>query len=144
MKRSTFITAVAAVSMGLATLSTMASARGGPGFDALDADGNGEITQEEMRAAADARFKTVDRDGDGFLSQSELAARGEERAAARAERMLERADADRDGKLSRDEMRAGRDPSRLFDRMDKDDSGTISKAEFDAARDRFRERRNDG
>ncbi|WP_212524004.1 EF-hand domain-containing protein [Actibacterium sp. MT2.3-13A] len=47
----------------------------GPGpmaFGGLDADGDGKVTLEEYRAAAEARFAAMDADGDGALGSDEL------------------------------------------------------------------------
>ena len=77
----------------------------GPVFEAADADGDGKLSEEEFRglpkaarAVAQRRaFDRLDSDGDGALSASELSPRIA---------MLEKADADEDGKVSREEMRA--------------------------------------
>lgn len=143
MKRSTFVAAVAAAAMGLVTVSSMAWAQRGPGFDALDADGNGEVSLQELNAHADARFEAADTNGDGFLSAEELIARGQEQAQTRAERMMQRVDANQDGKLSQAELQSRRDPARMLQRVDTNGNGTISRTEFDAARDRMQERRAD-
>lgn len=140
MNRTTFIAGVAAAAMGLTTLAAMANTRG-PDFATLDTDGNGEITLQEMQASAQARFGEVDVDGDGFVTQEELAAHARGNAEDRAERMLQRRDANDDGKLSIEEMAGRRDPSRFFDRMDADNSGGISEAEFEEARAKMKGKR---
>lgn len=141
MKRSTFIAAIASAAIGLTTVSAMARERG-PDFSKLDADGNGEVSLTELQARGAERFAKVDADGDGFVTAAELEAMGEERAKKRAARMMERMDADEDGKLSMDEMKhPRRDPAKMFERLDTDNSGGISKAEFKEARAMMKERR---
>lgn len=79
---------------------------------AMDADGDGVITAEEVIAYRDARrlvreqrrLQRLDADDDGVVSV-------EEYAAARIER-IERLDADGDGQVTREEMRAARDGMR--------------------------------
>ncbi|MEL7131895.1 MAG: calcium-binding protein [Pseudomonadota bacterium] len=140
MQSSMFITIIAATAIGLSTLSAMARDRG-PDFSALDADGNGEVSLQEMQASAQARFVEADADGDGFLSATELEARAEKRAKDRSARVLARLDANEDGKLSPEEMRTNRrDPARFFERLDADNSGGISQQEFEQARASFRKR----
>ena len=141
MKRTTFIAAIAAATVGLTTLSAMAR-ENRPDFSTLDADGNGEVSLTELQAQGAVRFAAADADGDGFLTLSELEAAGQERAGDRAARMLDRMDANDDGKLSAEEMKnPRRDPARMFDRLDADGSGGISQEEFEEARARFEERR---
>ncbi len=141
MKRTTFIAAIAAAAVGLTTLSAMARERG-PDFATLDADGNGEVTLSELQAGGEARFETTDTDGDGFLSLTELEAATQARASERAARMMERMDANDDGKLSAEELKnPRRDPSRMFERLDADGSGGISEEEFQEARAKMQERR---
>ena len=120
--------------------STDGAARERPDFATLDTDGNGEITQEEMRAHAAARFARADTDGDGFLSAAELEAKGAERAKKRSARMLKHLDADGDGQLSQEEMEKRGRGGKMFSRIDADDSGTISEAEFAAAQERMKKR----
>lgn len=141
MQRSTFIAAVAAAAIGLTTVAAMANNRG-PDFSTLDTDGNGEVTLNELQNAGAARFADADTDGDGFLTEAELVAAAQGNAQDRAARMIERMDADEDGKLSQEEVQERRrgDPARFFDRMDADNSGGISEEEFEEARANMRER----
>ena len=141
MHRSTFIAAVTAAAIGLTTVAAMANSRG-PDFSTLDADGNGEVTLNELQNAGSARFTNADTDGDGFLTEAELVAASQSGAQDRAARMMERMDANDDGKLSQEEVQERRrgDPSRFFERMDADNSGGISEEEFEEARANMRER----
>lgn len=110
-------------------------------FATLDADGDGQITREEMQAPRAARLAALDADGDGRISLDELKAdqlrNAEERAARRAARMMALMDADGDGTLTAAELLAGPGPAMMFDRIDTDGDGVISQAEADAARDRM-------
>lgn len=114
-----------------------------PGFEELDADGDGRITPEEMAAHRQARFEGADSDGDGALSRDELIsrmiARQAERMAAYADHMIERHDADGNGLLSPDEMKAG-GGGKMFRRADADGDGAISRAEFDEMRAQMQSR----
>ena len=140
MKRTAFILVVAMAATAVTSVSALARGQG-PDFATLDADGNGELTREELQARGAARFEEADANGDGLLSQTELEAQGTERAQKRAARMIERMDANGDGQLSQEEISTRRNAGRFFDRIDSDDSGTITQAEFDAAREKMRERR---
>ena len=107
----------------------------------LDTNADGLLTQEEMAAAAEARFQAQDTDGDGMISREELAAaivkRAEENADRIAGRILERRDANGDGMISAEEGQRGPRWDRMVERLDTDGDGAISKAEFDAAKKRF-------
>lgn len=78
---------------------------GDEAFEAADGDGDGKLSKEEVRGLPKAArsvaqrraFDRIDSNGDGVLTVSELSPRVA---------MLEKADADGDGKVNREEMRA--------------------------------------
>jgi Ca2+-binding EF-hand superfamily protein len=114
-------------------------------FRALDADGDGTISAEEL-AAATAALKKLDKDGDGQLTRRELGP-GEPPAAGprpggprpgggmlRVEPLLARwkqMDKDGDGKLSEDELPPGL--KGRFDRVDANGDGFADQDELKAA-----------
>lgn len=133
--------AVASVNPALARDGKM-SARG-PHFDfeTLDANKDGKVTPQEMDAHREAEFKARDTDGDGLLSKDEMIAAAMERVRAGMEkrigRMVEKRDADGDGKISLAEMPGGDERgARMFERMDADGDGAISAEEVAAMKDR--------
>ena len=75
-------------------------------FDAIDANRDGQVSPEELRAAHGQRggkggmFVKADANGDGKVSQQEFIARATER--------FQRLDANGDGFLTQEEARAGR------------------------------------
>lgn len=116
---------------------------GGPGggrgammlemFDAIDANQDGKITQDEIAAHRAAEFAAADTNGDGQLDAEELAAQMLKQMMARqAARMIENMDDDGNGSLSAAEMREG-PLSANFARIDTDNDGAISKEEAQAA-----------
>ncbi|TGD42060.1 calcium-binding protein [Pseudotabrizicola sediminis] len=114
-------------------------------FAAMDADGDGKVTQAEIDAFRAAQTAAIDTDGDGLLSAEEIAAMhiraATKRANDRAARMIERLDTDGDGKLSAAEMMARPMPARMFERLDADNDGAITEAEIAATKERMGERR---
>lgn len=117
----------------------------GPLLAALDADGNGALSAEEIAAAAEA-LQRLDTDGDGQVSGEELRAAGPApeataggppapTAVAEAgkglKKMLARlkeADANGDGKLSRDEAPQG--IAARFDQFDANGDGALDETEI--------------
>ncbi|THH35729.1 calcium-binding protein [Aliishimia ponticola] len=125
----------------------MADARGGeprprPSFEEIDANGDGQITKEEMQAGREARFTSADTNGDGMLSAEELEAQMAARAKDRAAKMVERMDENGDGQISQDELPKPRrgGGERMFDRADANDDGALSKEEFEAAVEKMQKR----
>lgn len=125
-------------------------------FAALDADGDGLITEADLRAGVEVRMAAVDTDKSGTLDVDELTAailtrmsermgdrmdeanprRGDPaRMAARiAARMIDARDADGDGVVSMAELEPAKGFGRIIDRFDTDDDNAIGKAEYDVAR----------
>lgn len=105
-------------------------------FDAMDADKDGSVTKEEVTAAMTARATEADTDKDGKLSPEELVVMHEKAQAARkldrANAMITRLDADKDGVLTLAEMAAAPGADRMFSHLDANADGTISKEEVEA------------
>ncbi|SPF78081.1 EF-hand domain-containing protein [Pseudoprimorskyibacter insulae] len=152
MKRALIISTTLATGFALLAGTAMAHQSGGQmggkgmrggmmaPFEDIDADGDGKITQAEIDAHRAAKFAEADTDGDGALSAEELAAAAEKREAERranmGQRMLDRLDANKDGKITADEM-PGNDADRaksMIERLDTDGDGAVSQAELDAAK----------
>lgn len=114
-------------------------------FKALDADGDGTLSAEEL-AAATAALKKLDRDGDGQITRREIMAdvaggRPEARpGAGNPEQVLERLkrlDKNGDGKLAQDEL-----PPFLqnrFDKLDANADGFVDQEELKRAAEAIRE-----
>jgi hypothetical protein len=99
-----------------------------------DPDGDGVTTKAEILAAADTRFDALDTNKDGKLDAGERAA-----AAGMGGRMLERADANGDGVVTRDEFHA--QVLQRFGRVDTNGDGKIDQAEKDAVMQRMQQMR---
>lgn len=137
------------LSLALPALAFGPGGRGGemerPAFTDLDADGNGELTLEEMLAHRDARFTQADTDGDGSLSRDEMVAAAMGRVEAAIDRQMARFDDNEDGLLSAnelDDMRPrGPSPERIFGHMDANGDDVVTAEEFETAAANMMERR---
>ena len=100
----------------------MGSAAGPMGFgmtggqfgEAFDADGNGTVTPEELRAGLAAQLKQYDSDGDGSLSIAEFEALHNAMTRNFMVDRFQALDEDGDGKITGDEMAA---PANWMERM---------------------------
>lgn len=128
-------------------------------FAKIDADKDGTITKEEVKASreamraerSDRHFKAMDKDGDGSISRAEFDTAHTVRDGKRGEwggkrrhqvhmmggRMFDRADADKDGKITLAE--ASRAALARFDEMDTNKDGTVTAAERKEAMKAMRE-----
>lgn len=137
---------------GLMTLTggfvAFADHHGGPGehssrLEAVDTDGDGNVTRAEIDAQRAEKFSQADANGDGSVSFSEMESfREAERARRKAEaaqRRFEKMDADGDGAIGPDEF--GSRADKMFDKIDADGDGVITEQERSAAKDKMREHR---
>jgi Ca2+-binding EF-hand superfamily protein len=113
-------------------------------FEKADTDRNGSLSKAEVLAAAERIFAHRDGNKDGVLDTADArSGKGKwhhgKGGEQRAERMLNRLDTDKDGRISQAEMLAR--ANRAFERFDTDRNGEVTKAEVDAKREAFRDAR---
>jgi Ca2+-binding EF-hand superfamily protein len=107
--------------------------RGAHGIFQSDSNSDGVLTRQEFDVGRVASFARLDADNNGQLTREEMRAeRGERRGGRGGHRgggmhSLTRADANSDGNITRDEFLAR--PTQMFDRLDANDDGVISTAE---------------
>ncbi|MCC6696342.1 MAG: EF-hand domain-containing protein [Candidatus Hydrogenedentes bacterium] len=107
-----------------------------------DADGNGEITFEEMQQRAPnftrERFDQMDRNKDGVLSKADRDGAGKpdkqggHEARMDAAKKLKEADANHDGQVTFEEVSAAKPgyPKEAFDAYDSNKDGVLTEADF--------------
>lgn len=99
-------------------------------LEALDADGDGELSAAEIAAAPQSLIK-LDRNADGQITAAEYNTRMDDKAAiSDLERRLMALDRNGDGVLSTDEVPERMRP--MFDRGDTNHDGRLDKAEIAA------------
>jgi len=78
------------------------------GFAQFDADGDGSISGDELRAGIDKVISSMDKNGDGHISKAELETymHGNDGNLQFIEQMVQMLDADGDGQISKDEFAA--------------------------------------
>ena len=108
---------IAALGLGTAALPAVAQGPGagsGPGagggrgammFQQLDTNGDGKITQDELKAGRDTRYDAMDQNDDGKITWQEFqAAPRPGKQGPRMQQMFQRADTNGDGVINRDEF----------------------------------------
>ena len=134
MKQLIYCAAIAAGALSVATTAHAGFRDGSRMFDRMDANGDGVITQDELKTHREAAFKRLDADSDGLVSTEEQQA-----ARDRSQRMHDRMqghqgaltdalDTDDDGAISSDEFMAA--PYPMAEGADDNDDGSITKDEF--------------
>jgi Ca2+-binding EF-hand superfamily protein len=113
-------------------------------IERLDTDKDGKVTLVEFKANAANAFKAFDANGDGQVTKDEIKAR---HAAFKDARKAIRAAADTDKDKARETLRAGGaymlpGAGKMFDRADTDKNGTLSEAEVLAAAETIFQRRD--
>lgn len=105
-------------------------------FARFDANGDGQITRDEMKAKAAERFAKMDANADGQVTRDERRAFRKARRAERQERRFARIDANADGAVTLDELKThmSKRAERRFARLDADANGTLSLAELQAGK----------
>ncbi|SLN18012.1 EF-hand domain-containing protein [Ruegeria meonggei] len=140
MKSVKFIPAILISAVAITGTSVLAAGpkdRAPVTFQELDANGDGQVTQDEMQAHRNQRFTDADTDGDGQLSVEEMQSAAQTKASERVTKMFEKNDANQDGFLTEDELPKPRRAGKMFDRIDADNNGSISEQEFADAKDKM-------
>ena len=93
-------------------------------FDAVDADGDGRLTQAEIDKARDDRHAAHDADGDGNLSLEEFAGLWHETTRPLTVRAFQMLDTDGDAIVTRAEY--DRPLAGIVERLDRNGDGSLS------------------
>lgn len=101
-------------------------------FERADRNGDGKVTKAEALALEEAHFSELDANKDGYLTHDEMRAafskhRGDKKASG--EGRFAKKDKNGDGKLTQDEV--PRMPKEFFEKVDANKDGALTKAEFE-------------
>jgi hypothetical protein len=121
-----------------------------PVLQAADQNGDGAVTQDELRSFVTTQFEEMDADGDSRVSEDAFADYVAERRQAMVQQRFEQLDQDGDGALSLGEFRSARDRAgamrgrdgedtgeRLFWRLDANDDNALQPIEATSFADRM-------
>ena len=104
-------------------------------FDRLDANKDGNVSREEFAAAHQRKAGDAKAAGERKTGEHRMGKRGGDHMGGRM--MLQMADANKDGAVSRDEMTAAH--ARMFDMADANKDGQLTPAERKAHRAQMRQ-----
>ncbi len=131
------------VTLALLVFASSASARMGhrdPAelFAQADTNHDGVVSRSEFLAARATRFDKLDRNHDGYLTDADMPrfVRSNSDRMRKFHEMLQMADGDHDGKVSRDEFIAA--GGRMFEMVDGNHDGVVDQAEMQQATERLR------
>ncbi|MEO0731033.1 MAG: hypothetical protein AAFY64_11670, partial [Pseudomonadota bacterium] len=93
-----------------------------------NANGDNVISQEEITAAANARFARLDRNGDGSIDKADISALTDERRDFRVQRFLARFGAQTSGTVTRKAFMT--QASERFERRDANGDGVLTRDEM--------------
>jgi hypothetical protein len=130
----------AAALVAILAVCGQAAAQGGPGRGGmgamLDTNKDGVVTKAEFDAGRVTRFTAMDANKDGVLTAAEMTAGRPARPAGapapQGDQMMLRADANKDGKISKDEFAAT--GARQWAQMDANKDGKIDQKELASMR----------
>jgi Ca2+-binding EF-hand superfamily protein len=101
--------------------------RGAARFEHIDSNGDGKVDLAELTASREGWLTRVDTNKDGVASQAEIEASMASKRQQHLQKMFEREDANKDGRLTREETRL---PSAWFEKADANKDGALTFAEL--------------
>ena len=110
--------------------------RGGMMMRHMDANGDGQITRDEVMPRLIRRFDQADANSDGRVTKDEVKARIHKRLERKIEHIFARFDANEDGEMTKPELEAQIDVH--FKRIDQNQDGVVSQDELKEFRRGFR------
>jgi Ca2+-binding EF-hand superfamily protein len=101
--------------------------RGAARFEQIDSDKDGKISLAELTTSRESWLTQVDTNKDGVATQAEIDASMASKRKEHQQKMFERDDANKDGRLTREETRL---PSAWFEKADANKDGALTLAEL--------------
>lgn len=105
--------------------------RGAARFEQIDTNKDGKVSLAELTASRETWLTKVDTNKDGVATEAEIQSNMTAHHQERLQKMFERDDANKDGKLTREETRM---PSAFFEKADANKDGALTLAELTNAR----------
>jgi Ca2+-binding EF-hand superfamily protein len=136
-------TLLAAGALALALTASMSAGDHKAVFQAMDANGDGNLTRAEHQAYTRSLFQKGDADRDGGITAAEwdvvaVTIPGEKMSAEATAAQLQKMDTDKDNKVSLSESEAC--ATTAFTEADTNNDGQLTQAEFDAINDKMKEK----